>query len=588
MAEKKLSPRQRMINMMYLVLTALLALNVSKEVLQSFFTVNTGIVRTTSNFNDKNQESYFEFDNAANNNPAKFKGVRDQAFSVKKQADNISEYIQSMKYQLVYYTDKSKIALGNPSEVLKDGKPITKEEGNPNYITVQENGDPVKWDDLTPEQKLLPIAYLGNKKDRYKSQNLFYDLKRAARTRKDEGATVLKKKIISYRDSLISVAGENTFLIKKINEVCNVNDIMNNKSGNLDTWEKYNFADMPAVGSLTILSKIQSDMRNIEADVISYLKRNIDAKSLKFTSAEGIQIPKTNFVLRGDSFRAEIFITAKNEDQDPDIYVGEYDSLGNGAYQMVGDYDIVKVTNGKGLFARRTTSEGIKKWGGLIAMKTETGTKYYPFSGEYLVAAKTAVVSPVNMNVLYLEVDNPLKISVPGYTAGEISAVINNGKMLATKKSLGEYSARPSKKGKALVTLFADVEGKRTKMGVVEFRVKKVPPPEAKLIGAKNINGTIVIGKMMMVNAGGIYPKLKDFDFKGVRYTITSFRLTGVYKGEQMKDDTNGQQFSKKMTDIIKNIKSGNTITISNIKAKRVDYKNNDQIPLPALVIEIK
>ena len=106
------------------------------------------------------------------------------------------------------------------------------------------------------------------------------------------------------------------------------------------------------------------------------------------------------------TFRAEIFISANNPDQNPDIYVGEYDSLAPGEYQMRGelgvDYEAVKVINGKGIFAKRTKSEGIKNWGGLIAMKTETGTKIYPFEGEYLVAAKTAVVSPVNMNVLYL------------------------------------------------------------------------------------------------------------------------------------------------------------------------------------------
>ena len=186
--------------------------------------------------------------------------------------------------------------------------------------------------------------------------------------------------------------------------------------------------------------KIQSDIKNIEADVINYFKQNIDAKSLKFTSAEGIQIPKTNFVLRGDTFRAEIFITAKNENQNPEIYVGEYDSLGGGKYEMLGDYEVVKVINGKGMFATRTTSEGNKKWGGLIAMKTETGTKMYPFNGEYLVAAKTAVVSPTNMNILYLEVDNPLKISVPGYTAGEITPSINNGNIIIddTTKTLTE------------------------------------------------------------------------------------------------------------------------------------------------------
>jgi hypothetical protein len=88
-----------------------------------------------------------------------------------------------------------------------------------------------------------------------------------------------------------------------------------------------------------------------------------------------------------------------------------FDSVGVGEYQMVGDYDTVKVVNAKGLFAKRTTSEGIKKWGGLIAMKTETGTKYYPFGGEYLVASKSVVVSPVNMNVFYLEIFTGLSTS---------------------------------------------------------------------------------------------------------------------------------------------------------------------------------
>ena len=121
----------------------------------------------------------------------------------------------------------------------------------------------------------------------------------------------------------------------------------------------------------------------------------------------------------------------------------------------------------------------MKKWGGLITIKTKEGDKIYPFEGKYLVAAKNAVVSPTNMNILYLQVDNPLKISVPGYTAGEITASINNGKLSGVKKSLGEYSARPTKKGKAMVSLYANVDGKRAKMGQMEFRVKGVPPPKA-------------------------------------------------------------------------------------------------------------
>ena len=467
MAKGNLSPRQRMINMMYLVLTALLALNVSKEVLNSFFEVNKGIERTTTNFNSKNEDTYLAFTNAATNNPEKYSQVKDNAFAVKSQADALSLMIQKMKFDLVMQVD-GEVYLGKPGEVID---PETEE---PREKYKKEN---ITFDQLNDYEKLLPIGYLNVKDSREASGSLFLDKKVK---KNQQAAYILSSEITSYRDFLIEIADSNQVLIENIKEVCDVSPVTK-KGGKKVDWEKYNFYDMPSVGALTILSKIQSDLRTIEADVINYLKRNIDAKSLKFTSAEGIQIPKTNFVLRGDSFRAEVFITAKNENQNPDIYVGEYDSIGPGLYQMKGDYDTLKVVNGKGLYAKRTTTEGNKKWGGLIAMKTETGTKFYPFGGEYLVASKTAVVSPVNMNILYLEVDNPLKISVPGYTAGEISAVISNGKLTPTKKSLGEYTARPSKKGKSIVSLFAEVDGKRTKMGEVEFRVKAVPPPKAKI-----------------------------------------------------------------------------------------------------------
>ncbi len=573
MAGGKLSPRQKMINMMYLVLTALLALNVSKEVLNSFFEVNLGIERSTTNFNAKNGDTYAAFDAAAELNKVKAGAFRDQAYEVKANADELVEFIQEMKYNLVLAADKE-VYLGSQLE-LKD------EDGN----LLEDKAITTPWNELSDAEKKMTIGNLSVKDDRHASGDLFYSAKR-----KKNIATDLKNNLISYKNSLLSISEGNESLITSINETCNYDD--KKVKGKKQLWEEYNFYDMPSVGALTLLSKMQSDVRNTEADIITMLRENIDATSLKFTTAEGIQIPQSNFVLRGDSFRAQIFISAKDTTQDPMIYVGEYDSLGNGNYQMKGtegvDYNSVKVVNGKGIFSERASSEGMKKWGGLIAMKTANGTKMYPFNGEYLVAAKTAVVSPTNMNILYLEVDNPLKISVPGYTAVEISALISNGKVSATKRSLGEYSAKPSKKGKAVVSLYAKVEGKRTKMGQMEFRVKEVPPPKAKVQFAISANGVLVIDKMKMVNAGGLGAELKDFDFKGVRYVITSYRLSGVYKGEQMKEDTKGPQFTSKMINIIKNTKSGNAITISNIKAKRVDAKNTAVRVLDPLVIEIK
>ena len=570
MAGGNISPRQKMINMMYLVLTALLALNVSKEVLNSFFEVNKGIARATTNFNSKNGDTYAAFDAAAEVNPVKAGPYREQAYGIKEEADKLVASLQEMKYNLVLAADK-KVYLGSESQI-KDEEGDLKEE----YATE------LNWDLLTDQQKLTNIGALTNKDDRHAAGDLFFSEKR-----KNNIATDLKVDLISYKNSLLFLAEGNESLITSINETCNYDD--KKIKGKKQLWEEYNFYDMPSVGALTLLSKMQSDVRNTESDIINMLRENIDAGSLKFTSAEGIQIPNSNFVLKGDSFRAQIFIAAKDTTQAPIIYVGEFDSLGGGKYEMIGDdYETVKVVNGKGIFARRASSEGNQKWGGLIAMKTDNGTKMYPFRGQYLVAAKTAVVSPTNMNILYLEVDNPLKISVPGYAAGVISAVINNGKVSVVKKSLGEYSARPSKKGKAMVSLFAEVNGKRTKMGEMEFRVKEVPPPKPKVQFTLDVNGSTVIDKMKMVNAGGLGAELKDFDFKGVRYVVTSYRLSGVYKGEQMKEDAKGPKFTPKMISIIKNTKSGNAITISNIKAKRVDAKNTAVRPLDPLVIEIK
>jgi len=564
MAGGKLSPRQKMINMMYLVLTALLALNVSKEVLNSFFEVNTGVVRTTANFATKNSETYDAFTAAADLNPVKAGPFRDQALAVKMEADDIVNFIQELKYNLVFSVD-NKVHLGQYKD-LDDN-------------IIESNETELSWDQLTKEQKSLPISNLNNKENRDASGEVLIISGKA---------NTLKKKLISYRDNLKILAGDNEVLNYNISSALSTDD-RNGKGGSSSIpWEKYNFEDMPSVGALTLLSKMQSDVRNTEADIIKLLRENIDAGSLKFTSAEAIQIPTSTFVLRGDSFRSQIFISANDTTQDPLIYVGEYDSLGIGQYEMTGDYDTIKVVNGKGMFSKRTKTTGMQNWGGLIAMKTESGTKTYPFKGSYLVANKTAVVSPVNMNILYLEVDNPLQISVPGFSAGEISVSISNGVVVPLKKSTGDYMAKPSKKGKASVTLYAKIDGKKSKMGSVEFRVKEVPPPKAKVQLAKNAGGTWMIEKMQLVNSGGVLAELKDFDFKGVRYLITSYRLTGMYKGEQQKEDVKGPAFSDKQINIIKNTKSGNTITISNIQAKRVDAKNTKVRQLDPLVLEIK
>jgi len=93
----QLSPRQRMINMMYLVLTALLALNISNEVLKAFVKVDKSLDKTTKNFTNKSQQTYALFNQAAMDNPVKAGPWKDKAFEIKNTADEAYYFIQNVK-----------------------------------------------------------------------------------------------------------------------------------------------------------------------------------------------------------------------------------------------------------------------------------------------------------------------------------------------------------------------------------------------------------------------------------------------------------------------------------------------------------
>ena len=216
MAGGNLSPRQKMINMMYLVLTALLALNVSKEVLNSFFEVNKGIERTTSNFSLKNGDTYADFENAAINNPSKYKAVRDKAFDLKSKTDQLVDSLQKMKYDLVLSTDKE-VYLGTEQE-------IRDEDGD----LLEARGLSSTWNKLTPKEKekvlKSPIGHLNAKDNRDQAGALFYNKKKAALTGQNTPATSRKEEMERLKSLLISLSGDNLRLVNSIQETFDLGD----------------------------------------------------------------------------------------------------------------------------------------------------------------------------------------------------------------------------------------------------------------------------------------------------------------------------------------------------------------------------
>ena len=555
MAGNKLSPRQKMIGMMYLVLTALLALNVSKTVLDAFAKINGSLYTTSINFSNKNNEVYLQFEQAAKNNPGKAGPWRDKAYAVKSSADSIIFDIQRLKYEIVAAGD-GKVSLS------VEGKEVVKEKGT-------------TFNQLSKEEKFASFFEVVMKKDRNKSWEIM-----GTDGGNNEGTPMINS-LTTFKDLLLSFTANNPSISKSLETTFNFSDVTKKKGEGKDTWLESNFKDMPLIAAVTILSKIQADVRNAEADVINFLKQEIDATSLKFTSAEAIQIAPSNYIFLGDTFKADVFIAAKDTNQNPVVYLGDYELDEDGMYQMVGEYDTIPVKAGKGKFSVRTRSEGYKKWGGLIAMKTDDGTKMYPFNGEYQVAKQSVVVSPTKMNVLYLlgdKVGNPVDISVPGVSKDKLSVYCDNGTIV---KKGGSWEVFPKKVGKAKVSVSAEIDGKRRTMGFMEFRVKRVPDPVPTLPGLSK-QGKIKKNQMT-ANSTSLRAEMKDFDFD-LKFRITGFTLAGTYKGNYVEKKARGSKLTDEMKELVRDLPKGSTVFITNISAKGPDGKVR---PLGAIPVKL-
>ena len=549
MAGNNLSPRQKMIGMMYLVLTALLALNVSKQVLDAFSKINNGIVKTTKNFSLKNDDIYNEFNLAAETNPTKAGPWKEKAFSIKSKSDSIVQMIQNLKFSLVMLAE---------DKVTLDGENLDA-DGKPQPIR------DITFNELTESQKSKSIINIKKKKDRLSSGNFLV---------KEPNGQILVDNLESFRDYSLSLIDDDflkksiietlTFEVEKVNVGAKKSD---------QTWLERNFFDMPLVAAVTLLSKVQTDVRNTESDVISYLKQEIDAGSLKFTSADAIQIANSNYVFLGDSFKADVFLAAKDTTQNPLIYVGDYEVDEDGKYKMVGDYDSIPVVAGKGKYAVKANSEGYKKWGGLISMKTDAGTKLYPFDGEYQVARASLVVSPTKMNVFYILASHPLKegalgnpidVSVPGVPKDKLSVSCDNG---TVKKVSGGWEVFPKTTGKAKISVTAEIDGKRRSMGSLEYRVMRTPKPEPKFLGSKNKK---VKKSQLLSSNAKLYAELSNFVFD-IKYRITGFSVDVTQRGELVTKFAKGNKVTPEMKSLFESLQVGSVLYFTNITCKGPD-----------------
>lgn len=521
------TPRQKMISMMYLFLTAMLAINVSDHVLNAFDKVDHSLRDNNEIISSNNKSSYEKIEFEYKKNSTKFGDAHHKSLRIKSQADSLYKLIEDYKWEIARECDG--------------------EEGDPYHIISKSNVD-------VGEQVM--VLKLNPKKP--------------------SEADILKEAINRYREFLLdSVVIDTThfnLLTKNITKTLNTNDPRkkDDASGHGEAnqrWEDALFCNIPVGAVMAIMTKLQTDVKNTEAMTLNYLLSQATAGDFKVNDIQAHLILSSTYLVKGSKLTASALLAATDSTQRPQYEVS------------VNNVSIEGSENG--IFEIPTNKVGTYKVTGNIITKNESGgNSLHKFeTQEFEVVEPFATVSATKMNVLYAGVENPMSISVPGFSAKDIKPSLSDGSpLIPTGKG---YIAKPKTPGKEIQCVVrAKIGDKLSVIGSYPFRIKSLPPPTAFIQYPKETTNTAgkkvtlkenfssgYLKKKDLLDAYGIVAELLDSDFE-VKYKVLGFDMTfydNMGNAKTLKSENS--KFTKEQTNRIKKLSRGKQFFISNVRA---------------------
>ncbi len=521
--------RQQMINMMYIVLTALLALNVSAELLNAFSLINKSLVKSSETLDKRSEGIYETFAQKKIKEPgnARVSLYEGKALQVKQISQELQSYIDGVIASLIEQG-------GGPAE--------------------EYNGDMKQRGDVD-----LSTRYLveGTQKGNVKG---------------GEGY-ILKQKIEDALTKFLALTDTGDVKVITQNWPFNVNiqggkvELLPNQgptkanertpiANPASDWVRESFAQIPAIASQTMLTKYKSDIKSIENDLSSYMLAKIgQAEQLKedeiiFDKFQAKIVAPTSYVMLGETFEAEIFLAAFN-------------SKTNNVSISVNGGGLPVNSDGVGTFKRTATSVGEFPVSGTINVKNDRTNQVKSYKlpeFKYTVAAPFATVSPTKMNVFYIGVDNPIEVSAAGVRGQDMNVSVAGGNISG---SGGSYVVRVSTAGEATVNVSAKGKSLTSK----KFRVKMIPDPVAK-VGGKN-GGRMNAAEMRVQN--GLAAVLENFDFDA-RFEVISYQVTYVPRRQDpVSAVCNGAYFNSQVQSFQKDMKPGDMVYFEEVRVKGPD-----------------
>lgn len=497
--KKKISPRQKMINLMYVVLMAMLALNVSSDVLKGFTLVADKLDLSTQNATHINEGIYKNFEEQMKANPAKVKEWYDKAQFVRQISDSLYNMAEELKIAIV---------------VKSDG-----DEADVHNIKNQE--------DLEAATSVMLAPNKGRGKELFNAIN-------------------------SYRSRITKMV---TDAEKRAVIESNLNtDVPQSAKAEGKNWEEYMFESQPTAAAVTLLTKLQNDVRYAEGEVLHNLVSNIDVKDLRVNEVNAYVVPNSQTIVQGGRFSAQIFMAAVDTTKRPTIYIGGRE-----------------IKSEKGLYETICNTTGDFTLSGYIEMLNGGGEKIRrEFSQKYTVIPPSATVSADIMNVLYAGYDNPMSVGVPGIPSSKLRVSMTGGNLI--QKGDGKYIARPTNVGgEAVITVAAETEGRVQEMGKFTFRVRKLPDPTAFIQNGDDHFLGGKLSKQILMNTSNLSAAIDD-GLLNIPFQVKGFEMTFYDNmGNAVPEISGGSAITDRQKNMIRQLGRGKRFYITKIRAQGPD-----------------
>ena len=566
MAGAKQDTRQKMIGMMYLVFIAMLALNISKEVLATLGLINDDVTNATADLFDDSSEKYIVFQNNSQNEY--YKVAAQFTPEIKQEADDFYNYIESLKKYL--------LDSGNGFKKVRTNRSTREIDTIVDYQIM----DKSKYlDDLFFNRG----GYTDDGKDFiYKFSNFPGNLKKvlseflAADLEKDPPSD--EKPEGEYVDFDFSFMDILSLRFEYSENVLN-------REGKFQPYLDYHFKGFPLIASLSKLTKIQSDIRYLENKILENILSTVNAHEGGLNTYSTLLEASKSSYYTGELVDASVVMGKKDSNFRPDrveLYINDREMNVNRDFE---------ISAGGITLNRRFNTPGSYKLTGKLFFERNNKEQSVDVAQIISVIDKPndAVISAEQMKVVYRGLPNDLSISIPGVPNNKLTARATNG---VIKRNGNKFLAIPDgdKVGESMrIFVSGEINGSKINSPGQDFRIKPLPPALGSIDLGERL-GKFNSGEIIReyVPAGTIAAKFPDdFDYN-LDVIVKSFNIK-VGSRAAIPISSNKIKDSRVIRSYLENASRGDIIFVYNIDAQvKTENQTIDDIKVTNFALTIR